>query len=80
MFADVTTTRLQWAEFVDRQYGARRCWMDHVVLAMVPRAYPNTRLIVHKRYLPPVDDTPSRPQIVRLWNTNGHFMSLRDRE
>jgi hypothetical protein len=61
------------------RYGSRLSWMDHPVLAMVPRAYPNVRLIVHKPGLRPVDHTPNRTRICRLLNVPGHFKSLRPR-
>lgn len=53
--------------------------MDHQVLAMVPRAFPDVRLVIHKPRFPTVDDTPARPQIVRILNVPGHFLSLRRR-
>ena len=46
---------------------------------MVPRAYDDIRLIVHKPNLPVVDDTPHRRRIVRILNRGSHFLSLRDR-
>jgi hypothetical protein len=49
------------------------------MLAMVQRAFPLVRLIICKPNLPPVDDTPDRPEPVRLLNVNNHFMSLRRR-
>jgi hypothetical protein len=70
----------QWSQFVDRHYAKRTDWMDHAMLAMVPRAFKNVRLIVHKPRMPVVDDTPTRPKIVRIWNIGDHFMSLRKRE
>lgn len=46
---------------------------------MVPRAFADVRLVVHKPGMPEVDDTPDRPRIVRILNVPGHFMSLRAR-
>ena len=49
------------------------------MLAMVPRAFPDVRLIVHIPGYPVVDHTPQRSRVVRILNVPGHFMSLRPR-
>lgn len=76
--AHVLTLR-QWTTAVDTKYGPREAWMDHPMLAMVPKALPDARLVVHKARCPPVDDTPKRLKVVRLLNVPGHFVSLRPR-